>query len=565
MKNLNLFLLAAALSTPCLAQDLRVDGTANIVLTGTAQLNVGGSVTFNAGSVLNAPATTTFKVSGGSQTMNFGGNTLGILQLEGTGIKTLQQDLTCANLVVNNGTTLTLPSGIDLTANTQVSYAGNITLNSGAALVQTTGSTLGTTTGTFLAERGIASKPGPGYNYISSPVVGATFNSIGTTPYPNTLFRHDPTQPTSSTRWVALTGTTVLTAGTGYTFISNTGASILNFTGVPHNATINQPLTGQGTYRFNLVGNPYPSPVLLADLFLANNDAVTGISGTAWFWQDNNNNTGTGNYTALNQVSNPTAQVAIGQGFMVQANSNSGTLSFTNAMRRTGDPVFYRGEGDMERFRLEVTNTSGRDELWVAFGRQFTTGFERGYDAEKLEGAATVSLSAVVGNERLAIAALPDPTGQRFELPLQLFARGAGQYTFTSTDVESPTSQKLFLEDRQTGEFYYLQPGRNHTLNVPAGTHRGRYFLRSSGEVVGQAQTGESARAYSFGSSLFVEVDGAAQVRVFDPLGVEVARFADVQPGSLRRLGVAVPISGVYVIRMVTPANTVEKRVWLDK
>jgi DNA/RNA endonuclease YhcR with UshA esterase domain len=468
------------------------------------------------------------------------------------------------NLSINSPATLTITDNNSFTVNGTLNYTGNITVQSGGSLVQAANTGfLGTTTGTFLAQRDIANKPGPGYNYISSPVTGATFNSIGTSPYPNNLFRYDPTQATAATRWVGLPGTTVLQPGVGYTFISNTGASTLNFTGQPNNSNIIAVLIGLVSNRFNLVGNPYPSPISLAQLFNDNNSSTTGISGTAWFWQDNNNNTGTGSYLALNAVSNPTAQVAVGQGFFVQANSNSGTLNFSNSLRAVGSPTFYRGEGsDLERFRLEVTSPIGRDELWVAFGPQFTTGFERGFDAEKLESAPTVSLSAVVGSERLAIAALPNAR-QGFELPLQLFARSSGSHTFTSTEVEGQTGQKLFLEDRQTGEFYYLQPGRSHALSVPAGTHRGRYFLRTANEVAGQSvQAGLSIQAYSFGRELFVNADGAAQVAVYDLLGNKVQQFAS-QSGRFKAT-VAVPAPGVYIVKVATASGTHEKRVWFE-
>jgi hypothetical protein len=466
-------------------------------------------------------------------------------------------------LTINSPANLTIAANNSFTVNGILSYTGNLTVQSGGSLVQGNTSLLGTTTGTFLAQRGIANKPGPGYNFISSPVAGATFNGIGTTPYPGNLFRYDPTQATAAARWVGLPGSTILQPGVGYTFISNTGASTLNFTGVPNNNNIIAILIGLVTNRFNLVGNPYPSPISLAQLFADNASNTTGISGTAWFWQDNNNNTGTGSYQAFNNVNVGSTQVAVGQGFFVQANGNSGALNFSNSLRAVSNPTFFRGEGsDLERFRLEVTSPSGRDELWVAFGPQFTTGFERGYDAEKLEGAATVSLSAVVGNDRLAIAALPQAR-QGFELPLQLFARGAGSYHFAATEVAGQTGQKLFLEDRQTGEFYYLQPGRSHALSVPAGTHRGRYFLRTASEVAGQnAQAGTTAQAYSFGRELFVQADGAAQVAVYDLLGTKVQQFSS-QTGRFQSV-VAVPAPGVYIIRVATASGTLEKRVWLD-
>ncbi len=467
------------------------------------------------------------------------------------------------NLTVNAGANLQIAGGQAVTVNGALHYAGNLTVRSGGSLAQPVGSTLGRASGTFRAERDLGKVGiGFGYSFISSPVLGQSIGTLlANNPYPNNRFRYEP----AAAGWLVHTG--AMSAGVGYTYLPvGNATSTLAFVGPPNNGPVNLPLSGQPGNRFNLVGNPYPSPIGLAELFAANSHPATGISGTAWFWRDNNNNTGTGSYQVFSGVNVGATQVAVGQGFFVLANSNSGTLAFTNALRHAGNPTFYRGEENLERFRLEVVSPTGRDELWVAFGPQFTSGFEPGYDAEKLEGAATVSLSAVVGGERLAIAALPDVAGgRRFELPLQLFARSGGTHTFSTGEVENPTARKLFLEDRATGEFYYLQPGRSHTLDVPAGTHRGRYFLRAASEVAGQAQAGETAQAYSFGPELFVQAGEAASVAVYDVLGTQVATFAGVQPGALRRLPVRVPAAGVYLVRMAMASGTLEKRVWLDR
>ncbi|MCU0451749.1 MAG: T9SS type A sorting domain-containing protein [Bernardetiaceae bacterium] len=314
-----------------------------------------------------------------------------------------------------------------------------------------------------------------------------------------------------------------------------------------------------------MVGNPYPSPLRLSALFNDNNNLTTGISGTAWFWQDDNNGTGTGNFTAVNGVTNPTAQAAVGQSFYVLANGTSGILAFTNAQRQAGNPVFYREEGEpMERLRLEVTGAGTRDELWAAFAPSFTQGFERGYDAEKLEGDTRLSLSAVTAHGRLAVAALPPATTGQFELPLQLMARQAGTYTFAASLVQSG-GRNLALEDRQTGQLYHLQPGQAHTLALAAGTYRDRFYLREAGTgPQNNTQAGEAAHAYAFGRELFVAAGAEAEVRVYNLLGVELARFAGVPPGGPRRLAVGVPAPGVYVVKVATASGTVQQRVWLE-
>ncbi|MCU0451750.1 MAG: Ig-like domain-containing protein [Bernardetiaceae bacterium] len=117
------------------------------------------------------------------------------------------------NLTINSPATLTIAENNSFTVNGILSYPGNLTVQSGGSLVQAAGSTLGTTTGTFSALRAVGTKPAPGYNFISSPVAGATFNGIGSSPNPDRFFRYDPTVlPVGQNQWVALPGTSTLLA-----------------------------------------------------------------------------------------------------------------------------------------------------------------------------------------------------------------------------------------------------------------------------------------------------------------------------------------------------------------
>jgi hypothetical protein len=466
------------------------------------------------------------------------------------------------NLIVHQGHVLTLGAGQSVTVAGGLQNQGSVVVQANGALVQTSATNQNAGTGTLTAQRGLT-KPNAGYNFISAPVSGQSIGSITAgAPFPNNRFRFDPTQATPSARWVLHSGN--LDPGVGYTFVSGAGSNTLAFTGPANNADVAVALTGTATSRFNLVGNPYPSPVSLPALLTGNNDATTGISGSAWLWDDNDNNTGTGSYVVSNGVT-PTTQVAVGQGFFVLANSNSGTLTFRNSYRATGSPTFYRNEGlEMERLQLTIRGGQDRDELWVAFSKDFTEGFDRGYDAQKLDGATNLSIAAVVDNERMAVVALPKTGGKRFELPLTLFVRQGGTFTFATSELDDPVRQPLFIEDRATGEYYLLRPGHQHTLTLQAGNYRDRFYLRSSAEVVG-AQPGQTIGAYSFGQDLFIETSQTAQVTVFCSLGTKVQQYDQVQPGGLRRLSVAVPSAGVYVVRVATPAGTHEQRVWLER
>jgi hypothetical protein len=481
----------------------------------------------------------------------------------------------CRNLFLSPGVQLNLTSGQVARVERLVDYSGaTIEVQNGGGLAQSVLGTLNSTTSSVFRVFRDDANDNVGYNFISSPVPGATMASIGNnTGFTGFRLLHNPANAPGA-RWVAVAGSTVLESGRGYTYVQPSGSSLITFVhptdgvaGRPYNGDIAVTLAGASGYNFNLVGNPYPSAIALdgPDGLFTNNTSV--IQSSAWLWQDDNNGTGGGSYLVRNLATAPNEPIAVGQGFFVNATTfGSAGAFFNNFMRVSANPEFIRGEEDMTRLRLEVIgSTRAKDQLWVVFGQQFTDRYENGYDAEKLDGYSTISLAAEVRGQRLAVAALPNPgRAQDFSLPLTLLVRNAGTYTFTPQRVPNPIREKLFLEDRQTGEFYYLQEGRSHALTLQAGNYRDRFFLRRASELR-TGQLDSPTKAYAFGARLFVDAREATRVRVVDLLGVEVAQFAEVPAGGLRSLAVSVPISGIYLVKLQTASETSELRVWLEK
>jgi hypothetical protein len=111
------------------------------------------------------------------------------------------------------------------------------------------------------------------------------------------------------------------------------------FTGVPHNGTYTVTMDDFGAgKRFNLVGNPYPSPISIST-FISQNSNITG---TLYFWRKTNNAnsssycTHAGGVFVSNgqaQVNNPNGIIQVGQGFFVEANGSGTTLTFNNSQR----------------------------------------------------------------------------------------------------------------------------------------------------------------------------------------------------------------------------------------
>ncbi len=482
-------------------------------------------------------------------------------------------NINTGSLFVTAGVTHSIAAGQSVSVDNDFDYSGaTVEVLTGGSFLQTNNSTDANIMSTGISRFRVVRTDGKnnvGYNFISSPVGGITMGNIGNNSNFTTFrFRHDPTLGGGGARWIPVPSAEVLVEGAGYTYVQPAPGGTFTYenadgiAGRPGNGNVNVNLTGQVGYRYNLVGNPFPSPINMLTFFNNNTASITDLN----FWQDNNNGTGSGSYLAKTAVNITGGDlIAVGQGFFVNAVTAPQPLTFSNAQRVSGNVALLRTEGDMERFKMTVSRDGAKDELWVAFSDRFTNQIESGFDAAKLEGNQVISLAARMGDDRLAIAALPTPqSGKSFELPLNLMVRSSGSYAFTSEDAPNPTGEKLFLEDRTTGEFYFLQVGKTHTLNLQAGNYRDRFFLRKSNEVKG-AQLGESANAYAFDNSLFVRTTETAQVALFNTMGTQIQRFANVAAGDARSLAVNVPTAGVYIVKIYTSSGVSESRVWLER
>ena len=111
--------------------------------------------------------------------------------------------------------------------------------------------------------------------------------------------------------------------------------------------------TSSGTAEndaWNLVGNPYPAPVIYGNLAWTAAEGVTKPAGFYIYDGDN------GDYTTLN----PSNVIGVGQSFWVQAASGSGTLTFEEEDKTTYSSPFIRSENDPEFFALRVEEPSGK-------------------------------------------------------------------------------------------------------------------------------------------------------------------------------------------------------------
>lgn len=219
-----------------------------------------------------------------------------------------------------------------------------------------------------------------------------------------------------------------------FTDATTTGNIEFKITGTANNdevnvGVVNNPSNPDGGSSHNLLANPYPSAID-AEKFLRENTAIDGV---LYIWRSNANTNTAGTsysqadysvYTLAGAVdiappgSFPTfdGKIPSGQGFKVRSEVASGTVTFTNCMRLTGNnSMFYKNAfqtnntAQIDRFKLNLTNSNGIfSQILVTYLQEGTLGYDRMYDAGR-NSVSTTQLYSILDNstKRLAINARP--------------------------------------------------------------------------------------------------------------------------------------------------------------
>ena len=540
----------------------------NIVVTANWVNN--GSFTHNGGTLIFAGAIQTL---GGTSSTQF--NNLTIEAGSHTSIISSGQKV--IGVVLSNDT---------LNAN------GNLTLLSTAtqtALVSGSGS--GEVIGNLTMQRYLAS--GFGYKYFSSPFTSDMVNDFSSeinlaTSFPDV---YSFNESLSSAGWVNYTNPSgLLTPLAGYAvnFGSSSAPLTVSLTGVVNNHTISSPTlyNHNQTYTlgFNLVGNPYPSPI---DWNAAGGWTKTNIDNAIYFFSNGSVSQYTGTYSSyVNGVSSNGVAgniIAAMQGFFIHVSNGtfpvSGLLAVNNTARNLNPTtVFFdytvpQSPSPFIRLSAGFYDLGPDGDPAAFYFKAGTDGtFDKQLDALKLMNTHTgiPNLYAIATDtERLSIYALPDTFDSVETVPLGLTTAQDGYISFKATDIENmPAGLYVYLSDTKTGIRQDLQNAPPYRLYLASGEYKNRFFLNFSTKE--PAQGGSSGtpsnglfNAYSAGGALFVNgglsPGEKGEVRVLNLLGQVVLR-TEISGNNNQQLNSSFA-PGIYLVNFSAPEGIQTKKV----
>ncbi|MBF6641031.1 T9SS sorting signal type C domain-containing protein [Flavobacterium sp. J49] len=467
----------------------------------------------------------------------------------------ISSNVSINTLTLNSGTTLKVNSLYDLTVTNAIDNSGTLTVENNANLIQIN-DVANTGSGVAVVKRNSSAIMRLDYTLWSSPVTGQGLYAFSPFTFANRFYTYN----TSSNTYSSVSGFNITGLnGAGVNGIDNnnvqftTGLGYLirmpynhptapatwtgTFTGTLNNGTKTVALNNAGSgLRYNLVGNPYPSPIDAIALVTDTNNAAN-ITGTLYFLRKTNGslNSSYSTWTQGGFVTNggtavfdPNDVIQTGQGFFVEATATGSTLEFNNSMRINDHAnQFFRNNTIIEKNRiwLNATNATGLySQTMIGYITNATNGIDNSIDGRYLSDG-DIALTSLIDTTPYAIQGRALPFDNTDVVPLNFRVTNAGQYTIAIDHVDGlfVNGQDVFLRDNLSSVVHNLNAG-GYTFTSDAGTFASRFEIlyQLPLTVVSPVFNANQVVVYKNGGDDFVINSGnviMATVKVFDIRG----------------------------------------------
>jgi len=424
-----------------------------------------------------------------------------------------------------------------------------------------------------------------GYHYLSSPVNDATVNELdddfaltlnGNAPH---IYFYDETNPSADkeTGWIVPTSLQdPMFVGVGYAayFIADSGITI-DVKGQPNSGTIDVLLTHTATNPpstlvdttncppegWNLIGNPYPSPISLDRLM---EQAPAAVKQAYYVW-----NPTTKRYDSrvdgISVSGKLTGNISAMQAFWVKTDANT-TLTFDNSVRLSnpseGNHVFEAANNAAPIMRLQLDGQGGKENTVIRFKSNATNGFDGAMDAHFLigGGANPLEFASLTSSGPLSINTLPLYQSNSVTIPLLFSVVANGSYTIRlpKFDGFQPNDQ-LLLHDALTGQTHVLNSS-DYTFTANTTDSPRRFTLELVPAFITNTQqlsteTQDQWKAYRSGNNLMVSFEEPLtenqELQLFNALGQRLYTKELIAGNRSYTLSdLTVPNNNVYILRL---------------
>lgn len=385
--------------------------------------------------------------------------------------------------------------------NLSVNASGSLTLNSdnsnSSSLIVS-----GTVTGNITYQR-FLSDNGNGWHLLSAPVTTQNINDFATNVSGNNSILTSGIRyaigaynnsAAPGTRWEYYDTTTAPAAGN---FVSGQGystrrteAGLVTFEGSATTSDVQINLTtASGNHHWSCVGNPFPS--YLPANFTASATNVLGQNlstldpsfAALYFWDGTE-------YSIINQISGA-VYLSPGQSFMVNANSDNETFTFSQSLRSHENvtDVFNRTENTIPTIDIHLSNGSQDKTTRIMYLPFATTGLDVGYDAGNYyDGTPSFSLDThlVTDSEGIdfRLQCLPDNAYETLAVALSVRSAANQELVFSVNTEHLPEDVNVYIEDKETGSFTEITEKGYSVTPENQLTGIGRFYMHTADKTL---------------------------------------------------------------------------------
>jgi hypothetical protein len=337
------------------------------------------------------------------------------------------------------------------------------------------------------------------------------------------------------------------------------------------------------TQGFNLVGNPYPSPI--------NWDSPVGwvrnnVDSALYFFNAGTTDQYTGTYsTYIKGISSDSLTtgpiIPAMQGFFIHVSDGSfpvsATLIFTNEVRINNlSPHFHKAMKVDTRPILRMaarfaTRESHGDPLVVYFDDDATMMFDSHCDALKLMNTDITEPNFYVLSEdfkKLSINGMPFFTDSLIQLPLGIKTTQEGVVIFNCRDIERmPLDMFVYFCDKETGVNQNLVLHPEYKAYLDIGQYDNRFSLVfSKKDLRSRPAPDQHFYVYSYRSRLYVYTNLPlglqAELSIFSMLGQRVLKQSLTGNG-YREMDLALS-TGVYIVKITSGAEVYTRKIYIN-
>ena len=343
----------------------------------------------------------------------------------------------------------------------------------------------------------------------------------------------------------------------------------INMNGTVNTGNISETMRVSALSDYNLLSNPYPSPVDIGTVI--NNAKTAGkVTGAAFYvW---NPYIGTSGAFQSIPISSSPYYIEANTSFEVCAAADSAQLSFTESNKSSNiSTVLLRSREEYLSLQVYDASYHPWDMLYVNFDENATDGHDKSADATKPSNPDLNFYSFASDNTKLSIDSRPYQAGK--VIPLGFTANYAQEYIIKAESLVAPEDGQVYLHDKYLDKSVLLQQGTEYHFAITAdsATQGNKRFELRMGESADSNATAKASMNVQMTPNPASEevtityqaaTAGRVSVNIMNLSGVTVlSQDLGLQSNGQAKFALDQLASGIYLMEFTSGNDKIVKRL----